>query len=130
MKQKIIQYVLGFLIFLVKKVLPFAIGIIALVGLSFLFTKDYSSTALSERLFWSGIAVMLVAGILVTGQTSGGRNFGIQGQFISTAHAATLTDFNIEIRQAVEKQFDFRMQIFLIGTFVLLSGVLSQVLIK
>lgn len=110
----------------VSKVLVFDLLLVALVGLSFLFTKGFSITALSERLVWAGIGVMLIGGILALGQTAGGRNFGTP--IMTSAQANLLTDWNIEIRQDVVKKFSPIMRFFLVGAVCFLLGVLVQVL--
>lgn len=128
MKEKIRVYAAAFGNFLLRKVLVWAVMLFVLVGLSFLIWRGFSAAALSDRLVGSGIALFLVSGILVFSQTSGGRDFGVPGQFMNSAHASVLHEWNIEIRKDIERRFDFRFQIFIVGLVVFLTGVLIQVL--
>jgi hypothetical protein len=128
MTQRILGYVLGVLTYLVQKVFSIGLIMIAVVGLSFLVWKGFSWTALSERLIWTGIGTALVAGILVFGQTVGGRQYGIPTY--TAAQSSTLIEWNIEIRQQIEQRFDFRFRIFLIGAFLFLVGMLVDMLSK
>ncbi len=90
MKDKIIPYILGFLSFLVRKVLFIDILLVGIVVLSFLGWGQLTTNSLSERLIWTGIGIALVAGILVSAQTTGGRDYGLPGQFVRSAHTQDL----------------------------------------
>ena len=61
---------------LALNVFPIAVGISIVIGLSFLITKNFSYNALSERLVWCGILMMMAGGIMVYSHTTGGRDFG------------------------------------------------------
>lgn len=128
MKARLRGYLLGGLNFLVRKILVFDLALVGLVLLSFLGWGPFAYTALSERLVWIGIGMMMVAGMLVFSQTSGGRNFGVPGQFIGSVHAQSMIDFNIEVRQAIETRMGIFPRIFLIGAVLFGLGVLVQVL--
>jgi hypothetical protein len=114
--------------FILYRVLPWGVALDLVIGLSFFIWPGFSYTALSERLVWTGVALFLVSSFLIYAQTAGGRDFGVPGAFMNSAHAAVLHDWNIEIRKDIERRFDFRIQLFLIGLFLFLSGVLAQVL--
>jgi hypothetical protein len=128
MKEKILGYILGVLTYLVQKVLSIDLIFIAVIALSFLVWKGFSWSALSERLIWTGIGTALIAGILVFGQTVGGRQYGIPTY--TAAQSSTLIEWNIEIRRQINDRFDFRFRIFLIGAFLFLAGMLVDVLSK
>ena len=108
----------------VRKVLLYAVVIAVLVGLSFLLTRGFSAVAFSERLVWTGLGTALIGGFLIFGQTVGGRNYGLSGLFTRTVHANDLINFNIEVRQNLEKKFDFTIQLFFVGLILFLLGVL------
>jgi len=128
MKEKIRLYATAFGKFLLRRVLIWLVVLYILVGGSFIIWSGFTPGALSERLIWAGIALFPVSGILVFSQTSGGRDFGVPGQFMNTAHASVLHEWNIEIRKDIERRFDFRFQIFLIGLMIFLTGILVQVI--
>jgi hypothetical protein len=126
MNPKIKTYIIEILKTFFLKVLIYDLILFALIGVSFLFIGEFSAIALSERMFWVGIVTMLLGGFLVWGQTSGGRDFGTP--VVTAAQAQLLTDFNIEVRQDVNKKFSPFIRVFLIGTICLLCGILVQVI--
>ena len=128
MKAKILGYLLGILTYLVRRVLLFVVIVIALVGASFLIWGGFSWTAFSERLIWTGLGSGMLAGMLYFSQAAGGRTYGIPTY--TAAQSSTLLDWNIEIRQKMDANFDFRFQIFLIGAFTFLAGILVDVLAR
>jgi hypothetical protein len=128
--QKVWIYTKVILLYIVKKVLLVAAGVAVLDGLSFLIFKGFTFRALSERMAWTGIAFMLITGILIFGATTGGRDYGVPGQFVRSAHVQNIIDFNIEIRKNIESKFDFRIQVFLVGLVVFALGALVQVIFK
>ena len=123
---KIKSYIKEILVLFVKKILIYDIILIGLIALSFLFWGDLSAEALSERLVIVGLVVALIGGILAAGQTTGGRNWG--QMIVSRQQAELLTDFNIEVRQDVERKFSPILRFFTIGIFCFLVGILVQVL--
>ncbi len=126
MVKKILAYTKEIMILIVKKVLIFDLLIIILVGLSFLFLGEFSLSAFSDRLFWVGLLIMMAGGVMALGQTSGGRDFG--PMLITSAQASLLTDFNIEVRQDVEKKFTPIIRVFVIGLVCFLVGILVSVI--
>ena len=124
MRQRIFITVRAILRIFVRKVQLYVALLTVLVGLSFLFTKDFTAAAFSERLVWTGLGTALIGGFLVFGQTVGGRDYGLPGIFTRSVHANDLINFNIEVRQNVEKKFDFTFQLFLVGLILFVFGVL------
>lgn len=114
-----------FLLF-VKKILIFDVILIAAITLSFVLWGELTANSLSERLVIVGLVVALIGGILATGQTTGGRNWG--QMVVSRQQADLLTDFNIEIRQDVEKKFSPILRFFVVGIICFLVGILVQIL--
>jgi hypothetical protein len=128
MKSKILGYLLGGLNFLVFKILLIDLGLFLLVWLSFQIWKPFSITAFSERLVLTGLGIALVAGLLVFSQTSGGRTFGVPGQFMGSVHGQSLIDFNIEARKAIETKMGIYPRMFIIGAILFGLGALVQVM--
>ena len=126
MKEKVLGYVLAFGNYLLRKVLPFDLLALVLVGLSFFIWKGFTLAALSERLVMTGIGISLVAGVLMASQSVGGRTYGIPT--ITAAQSSTLIDWNIEIRKQIDERFDFRFRIFFIGAVIFLCGILVDTL--
>jgi hypothetical protein len=147
MKDKILGYILGVLTYLGLKVLWIDLVLVAMVSLSFLVWEGFTWSAFGERLIWTGIGTALIAGILVMGQTVGGRQYGVQtlgspngprgiGRIpdgvssYTAAQSSPLINWNLEIRRQIDERFDFRFQVFLIGAFLFIAGMLVDILSK
>jgi ABC-type uncharacterized transport system permease subunit len=126
LRNKITNFVIAFLNVLFKRILLIVVVVAALVAASFLFTKGFSTNAMSERMIWSGLVIALIAGMLTFGSTTGGRDFGVPGQFTRSAHVESLIQFNIQVRQQLESRFDFRIQMFVAGLLLFGLGALVQ----
>lgn len=124
--QKVRAYLIAFLRILFRRILLFVVIICGLVCASFLVTGGFTIPALSERLVWSGLIIALISGFLVFGSTVGGRDYGIPGAFVRSAHVNDLIEFNITVRQQVESRFDGRIQGFVVGLCVFGVGALVQ----
>jgi thiol:disulfide interchange protein len=127
-KQKAGEMLLKVLVYLLKKVLLPAIVLSAVVALSFLFTGKFSVLALSDRIFWVGMAVNILAGILVLFQGAAGRDFGVAGVVRKPADAKKLLDSNLDIRVKMEKRYNIAGQVWLIGMACVGLSALVQVL--
>jgi hypothetical protein len=123
---KIINYSKEIFLLFVKKILIFDVVLVGLIALSFLIWGEFTAAAFSERLVIVGLGVALIGGILAVGQTTGGRNWG--QMVVSRQQAALLTDFNIEVRQDVERKFSPILRFFTVGIICFLVGILVQVL--
>jgi hypothetical protein len=124
MGAKIKAWIVEGLRFFLIGVLPYGIGLCLLVAASFLIWGPFNVNALSERLIWTGIGCSLVGGILVMGQTTGGRDFGVPGAFLQSVHGQTVIDFNIEARKAIESKFGWIIRFFLMAAIVFAVGAL------
>jgi hypothetical protein len=127
MKTKVKAYTLEIMLFTVKKILLYDLALVLVVALSFLLFPPFTITAYSERLIWTGIGVALVAGVVISSQTIGGRNYGVANTY-SSAYSQDLIDFNIQARQAIETKMGGLMRLFFIGVILFGIGVLVQVL--
>jgi hypothetical protein len=127
MSEKIKAYTRQILIFLARKILLIDLILLGVVALSCLLWGPFTAEAYSERLIWVGIGVALVAGVLVTGQTVGGRQYGVSPMF-GSAYGNDMIKFNIEVRQAIETRMGLLPRIFLIGAVLFGLGALVQVL--
>jgi hypothetical protein len=125
-RKKTYLYIKEILILFLKKILLYDLILVGLVALSFLLWGEFSANTFSDRLVIVGLGVALIGGILATGQTTGGRNWG--QMIVSRQQTDLLTDFNIEIRQDVEKKFSPIFRFFIVGILCFLTGILVQVI--
>lgn len=98
------------------------------VGISFLFTRGFTWTAFSERLVWVGIALNMMALIILMAQMSAGKEFGVSSMVRSPAEARRLMENNLEIREKLEKRYDAALLIWLTGMSLIGIGALVEVL--
>lgn len=111
------------------KRLSISLGItIGGVGVSFLFTRGFTWTAFSDRLVWVGIALNMVALIILMAQMSTGKEFGVSSMVRSPAEARRLMENNLEIREKLEKRYDAALLIWLTGMSLIGIGALVEVL--
>lgn len=91
------------------------LGISLAVIVSFIFGGNISFLAYSERLFWAGLGVTFIGGIVGVSSTFAGRSFGIPAIIRRPEEASRLKTHFFEYREEVEKRLDLGIQIFLIG---------------
>ena len=63
-EMKVVSVVRKLVIYLVKKVLVYDLLFLVLAAFTFIFTGHFSASAFSERLFWIGVVVFLIAGTM------------------------------------------------------------------
>lgn len=121
--QKIMQKILKYLGQLVVMSLAAAL----LAGISFIFTGGLNATALSERIFWAGMILMMFAVVLVIAISSVGAGVGFQGMWRKPEEAKELMNKNLQIRAAMEKRYDLCILLWLAGMSCLGISALVQV---
>ncbi len=113
----------------VRDVLLMDLGIGLLVAISLIFTGSLTSVAFSERIFWVGLGVTLIAGMVGFGALFSGRSFGIPVFIRKPAEAKQLLDKMGEYRAEVEKRNNLSIQIFFVGLGCIAISALVQTLL-
>ncbi len=85
------------------------------VALTFLFFGRFSFLAYSERLFWAGIIVVLLGGVVGFGVMFSGKGFGIPLIIRKPEEARRLLDNFGEYREEIEKRYDASLTIWAVG---------------
>lgn len=114
--------------YIVKKVLVFCAGFTVLVGLTFLFTKNFSVVALSDRLVWCGLLLFLASGLVWLGVFVAGGQFGVSGRIRTPDEAKKFFAHQAEMRETIEKRYDAAIQIWVIGLGCIIIGALVQII--
>jgi len=127
-KQKVGKILIKVVVYLFKDVLLPAVILGILTVLSFLFTGKFSILALSNRFFWVGMAVNLMAGVLVLFQGMAGRDYGVPSLIRKPADAKKLLDHNLDIRANMEKRYNIAGRVWLIGMACIGLSALVQVM--
>jgi hypothetical protein len=119
-----------------EKALVFSGNILAIdvliclgVALTFLLTGRFSFLAYSERLFWAGIAAVLLGGIVGFAVMFSGRSFGIPIMIRRPDEAKKLLDNFSGYREELEKRYDTSISIWLIGLSCIAISALVETLL-
>ena len=115
--------------YLFKKIILFDLGILAGVGLSFIFTQDFSFQAYSERMVYAGIGCIILGGVVVIGNAAVGRDFGVPSVIRKYSEAKRFLAHNLDMRAALERRYDIAIQAWLVGLGCVAIGALIQVLL-
>jgi sugar phosphate permease len=117
------------LVFL-RKTFLYALGIAALIGMSFMFTGGISAQAYSDRLFISGIIITTI-GIFVFASIAGTRrNMGLPTIAKTEEDALKLKEQIPELIDKAEKRYDLGSQVWAIGIACLVLSILSYFLLS
>jgi hypothetical protein len=113
-------------LFYARNVISIDLGISLLVAVSYLFFGKFTFLAYSERLFWTGLGMTLVAALVAFGATFSGRSFGIPAIIRKPEEAKRLLDNMGAYRTEVERRNDISIQIFFIGLGCIAISALVQ----
>jgi hypothetical protein len=91
------------------------LGISLVVPVSFIFGGKLSFLSYSERLFWAGLGVTLIGGVVGFSASFAGRNFGIPTLIRRPEEAKRFMTHFVEYREEVEKRYDQGIQFFFVG---------------
>lgn len=115
--------------YLARKVFVFDLGLVLLAGFSFLITGNFSMVAYSERIFWFGIVVFLIAGTIALAQMVPGRMLLFPYNIRKVEDARKFVKQTDEFRHQADKRIDLGIQFFLIGLGCLAVSALVQTLL-
>ena len=120
---------LSWLVYLGKTSL-FALGVAALIGMSFLFTGSFSAKTYSDRLFIAGILITMVGVFIFVTITGTRRRLGIPLLVKNKEDARNLLDHAEELRDKAEKRYDAGAQVWAVGIACLVLSILSFFLLS
>ncbi len=110
----------------IKNILLVDLAISLLVAVSFLFTKNFSAVAFSERLFWVGLVTTMLAALVAFAAGFAGSKFGIPVIIRRPEEAKRFREHFGEYRQEVVKREDVSIQLFFIGLGCIAISALVQ----
>ena len=120
---------LSWLVYLGKTSL-YALGVAALIGMSFLFTGSFSAKTYSDRLFIAGILITMVGVFIFVTITGTRRRLGIPLLVKNKEDARNLLDHAEELRDKAEKRYDAGAQVWAVGIACLVLSILSFFLLS
>ncbi len=107
-----------------KQIVLSAVGVAALVGVSFYFTKGYTVKAYSDRLFIVGVMITLGGVFVFITMAGTRRRMGLPTLAKNKEEARKIMDRSDELRDKTEKRYDAGSQIWVIGTACMVLSVL------
>jgi hypothetical protein len=129
MVKNIQQAILNVINYVVHKVLLYDLILLGIAALSFVITGQFTFQALSERLFWLGVVVFLIAGTLAMAQMAGGRAIMFPYNIRRPEDAKRFVDEAPMIRERTETRLDLGIQLWLVGIGCLGISALLQTLL-
>jgi hypothetical protein len=110
------------------KVALIVLVIIIGVGVSFLLTREITYRTFADRLTWGGIISILVAGMGVISLAGLNRGLNLPDVIVKKEEAKRLMDSHQELRESIEKRYDFCLLFFLVGIGCIAIGAIIQVI--
>jgi hypothetical protein len=111
----------------IRNILLVDLGFALLVAISFLFTRGFTFLAYSERIFYTGLGITLIAFVVGLAAGFAGKSFGIPLFIRKPEEAKKMLDNFGEYRELVEQRYDTGIQIFLVGLGCIVVSALVQV---
>ena len=112
------------------KISLYALGVAALIGMSFLFNGSFSAKTYSDRLFTAGILITMVGVFIFVTITGTRRRLGIPLLVKNKEDARNLLDHAEELRDKAEKRYDAGAQVWAVGIACLVLSILSYFLLS
>ncbi len=117
--QKILHYIL-------RRVLVYDLILIVIAALTFIFTGGLTPLAFSERIFWVGLFVFVLAGMMVLSYIVPSRFLLFPYNIRKPEDAKKFVDETPEVFKEKEKRLDVGIQIWLIGAVCLAVAAIIQ----
>lgn len=114
-KQKALRFIKDAADFIFRKVLLVDLEILLVVAVSFIFWGEFSPLALSERVFWAGMVVMICGAIVFVATGFTGKSFGVPIIIRKPEEAKNYIDQIPAIRAEVEKRYNVGARLWFIG---------------
>jgi sugar phosphate permease len=108
----------------------YALGIAALIGISFLFTGGFSAKIYSDRLFTAGILITMVGVFVFITMAGTRKNMGLPTIAKTEVDARTLMDRAQELRDKAEKRYDAGSQVWAVGIACMVFSILFFLLLS
>ncbi len=113
----------------IRDIVLIDLGICLFVAVTFILTQNFSLLGYSERIFWAGLGMTLIAGMVGFSAMFSGRSFGIPAIIRKPEEAKKLIDKFPEYRAEVEKRHDVSIRLFVIGLGCIAISALIQTLL-
>ena len=108
----------------------YALGVAALIGMSFLFTGSFSAKTYSDRLFTVGILITLLGVFVFVTMAGTRKNMGLPTIARTTEDARKVMERAQELREKAEKRYDAGSQVWAVGIACLVLSILSYFLLS
>jgi hypothetical protein len=99
----------------IRNIMLVDLAICLLVSFSFVFTGKFSFLSYSDRVFWAGLGMTLIAALVALASMFSGSSFGIPSIIRKPEEAKRLLDHFEDYRDLVNKRQDISIRLFFIG---------------
>ncbi len=104
------------------------VAIVALIALSFLFWGEFTFKAYSDRLFWGGIAAIVVGGFVVVSALGSYSTLGTPSVLTAPADARIAHERIWEYMKTNAGRYTFTFRMFIVGALCIGTSALVEVL--
>jgi hypothetical protein len=111
----------------IKNILLVDLVFSLLVAISFVFTRNFSFLAYSERLFWVGLGITVLAAVVAFSATFAGSKFGVPVFIRRPEEARKFREHIGDVRKEAVKREDVSIQLFFIGLGCIAISALVQI---
>ncbi len=112
------------------RILLASIGVVALVGLSFLFTGGFSSQTLSDRTFLAAIAIMVIGVLVLLAMAVPQQSIGIPTSLEKAREAQERNIQKLQERFQNESRYNISIQMWLVGVVCIVMSALVQIILS
>jgi hypothetical protein len=109
-------------------ILLITLGISLVVGLSFLFVGEFTWGAYSDRLFWDGIAAVLVGGLGLWAALGSYNTLGTPSVLTAPGDARIAHERVREYLRMNARRYTFAFRMFAVGLICMVASALIEVL--
>lgn len=113
---------------LAMKILVYVVGALILTAISFLFTKNFTVNAYSDRMVWVGLFLFLLSVVVWLGIFFAGRPYNVPALIKRPDEAKRYLVNREAIQVIIERRYSVAIQVWLIGFTCILFGALIQIL--
>ena len=107
-----------------KQVFLAAAGVAMIVGVSFIFTNDFTARAYSDRLFIVGVFLTMLGVFVFVTIAGTRRNMGLPTLARTKEDAQKIFSHTDELRAKAEKRYDAGSQVWIIGAACMVLSIL------
>lgn len=112
------------------RILLVSLGVVAAVGISFLFTGGFSSTTFSDRTFLAAIAIMVTGVLVLLAMAVPQQSIGIPTSAEKARETRERAVQKLQERFQNESRYNISIQMWLVGVVCIVMSALVQIILS